>query len=226
MSNDNVFQYAPLQSFVNPTFWHQLPDIKLNHDRLSDAPKPIHGYYTNCNAKGCLHETDYSSFNGDFHEVYVFGKHTRITVQKDFRNDRIPYDPTLPARFFVLSFSDLSTYNYYYWFAFPCKPVKFLGIRFKTKNESGNILVHTVQQTDKVNYAEQTQFVGWEPNQNHPMGPRMVSMRDSMDPTILVESAIKLNLKLMKWRLVPELDLDIISKTKCLLFGAGTFGCI
>lgn len=33
-----------------------------------------------------------------------------------------------------------------------------------------------------------------------------------------------LNIKLMKWRLVPELDVTVMGKTSCLLLGAGTLG--
>ncbi|CAD7013663.1 unnamed protein product [Ceratitis capitata] len=353
MASNVVLQYAPLQSFVNPTFWHKLSEIKLNHDRLSDAPKPIYGYYTNFNAKACLLETDYSAFNSDFtapRHYYpaigtLYNKNTiedfkacdkndllrseGLKLLDDFRNDRVLDDPKLFARFFVLSFADLTTYNYYYWFAFTCplsptlkvqngsspqpltdipelahlesliksleqkpnfcvvkatekntifelkdilaadttqlanqsadiyfafsdpsefehpswlmrvyatyifykcpaligKAVKFLGLRFDNKTGYGKSLIWTVIQAEPVHFDDETQFVGWEPNRNNKMGPRMVSMRDSMDPTILVENAINLNLKLMKWRLVPDLDLDVIGNTKCLLFGAGTLGC-
>lgn len=68
-------------------------------------------------------------------------------------------------------------------------------------------------------------FLGWEKNERGKMGPRMVNLSASMDPTKLAESAVDLNLKLMRWRVAPQLDLPIIQNTRCLLLGSGTLGC-
>ncbi|XP_065122022.1 ubiquitin-like modifier-activating enzyme ATG7 [Paramisgurnus dabryanus] len=67
--------------------------------------------------------------------------------------------------------------------------------------------------------------VGWEKNSKGAMGPRSVNLSECMDPKRLAESSVDLNLKLMRWRLVPSLDLDKIVSTRCLLLGAGTLGC-
>lgn len=67
--------------------------------------------------------------------------------------------------------------------------------------------------------------VGWEKNQKGGMGPRMVNLSECMDPKRLAESSVDLNLKLMRWRLVPTLDLEKVISTRCLLLGAGTLGC-
>ena len=57
------------------------------------------------------------------------------------------------------------------------------------------------------------------------MGPRMVNLSATMDPVKLAESVVDLNLKLMRWRLLPDMQLEKIATAKCLLLGSGTLGC-
>ena len=73
--------------------------------------------------------------------------------------------------------------------------------------------------------AECPTAVGWEENARGKMGPRVVDLGPMMDPARLAEQAADLNLKLMRWRMLPELDVEMLGRTKCLLLGAGTLGC-
>ncbi|RMD39546.1 hypothetical protein DV735_g5577, partial [Chaetothyriales sp. CBS 134920] len=66
--------------------------------------------------------------------------------------------------------------------------------------------------------------VGWERDNRNRLAGRHVNLTEYMDPLKLADSAVDLNLKLMKWRIAPGLDLESIQKTKCLLLGAGTLG--
>ncbi|KAF2760021.1 autophagy-related protein 7 [Pseudovirgaria hyperparasitica] len=66
--------------------------------------------------------------------------------------------------------------------------------------------------------------IGWERNADGKMVSRLVDLAAYMDPQKLADQAVDLNLKLIKWRIAPSLDLDIIKNTKCLLLGAGTLG--
>lgn len=54
---------------------------------------------------------------------------------------------------------------------------------------------------------------------------RTVSLAATMDPLSLAETAADLNLKLMRWRMFVDLNLEKIAGTKCLLLGSGTLGC-
>ncbi|KAJ7558577.1 hypothetical protein O6H91_04G046800 [Diphasiastrum complanatum] len=67
--------------------------------------------------------------------------------------------------------------------------------------------------------------IGWELNAFRKVGPRSVNLSSSMDPYKLASAAADLNLKLMRWRLLPSLDLPLLAASKCLLLGAGTLGC-
>lgn len=82
--------------------------------------------------------------------------------------------------------------------------------------------------TDPVDQTEATDMpkvTGWERSTNGKLQARIANLAEYMDPTRLADSAVDLNLKLMKWRIAPDLDIDGIKNTKCLLLGAGTLGC-
>ena len=64
-------------------------------------------------------------------------------------------------------------------------------------------------------------MVGWEPNKNGKLAPRQVDLGPSMDPRRLAESAVSLNVSLMRWRAAPSLGIDLLQSQKMLLLGAG-----
>ncbi|KAJ5782195.1 Molybdenum cofactor biosynthesis MoeB [Penicillium paradoxum] len=65
---------------------------------------------------------------------------------------------------------------------------------------------------------------GWERNPTGKLSGRIVNLTEYMDPKRLADQSVDLNLKLIKWRISPMLDLEKIKHTKCLLLGAGTLG--
>ena len=66
---------------------------------------------------------------------------------------------------------------------------------------------------------------GWELNARGKLGPRVMNLGPTMDPRQLAESAVDLNLKLMRWRAAPALDTARLAATKCLLLGACARPC-
>ncbi|EGZ11895.1 hypothetical protein PHYSODRAFT_250538 [Phytophthora sojae] len=77
----------------------------------------------------------------------------------------------------------------------------------------------------KSSVVQDVRVVGWEANVRGKMGPRMMELGGILDPIRLAETSVDLNLKLMRWRQLPSLDLELLAQTKCLLLGAGTLGC-
>ena len=52
-----------------------------------------------------------------------------------------------------------------------------------------------------------------------------VDLKSMFNPETIAENAVDLNINLMKWRMCPFLNTEIIRKQKYLLVGAGTLGC-
>ncbi|KAI3617789.1 hypothetical protein CBS9595_003698 [Malassezia furfur] len=67
--------------------------------------------------------------------------------------------------------------------------------------------------------------VGWERNTQGKLAPKLVSLSAMLDPHYLADRAVDLNLKLMRWRAMPNLALEMIQSVDALLIGAGTLGC-
>ncbi|CAI5975396.1 unnamed protein product [Closterium sp. NIES-65] len=56
---------------------------------------------------------------------------------------------------------------------------------------------------------------GWELNAKGRTGARCADLAPLMDPARLVDEAASLNLKLMRWRVLPQLQLEGLNATKC-----------
>ncbi|CED85092.1 Ubiquitin activating E1 enzyme-like protein [Phaffia rhodozyma] len=113
-----------------------------------------------------------------------------------------------------------------------CRSINVIGLRGgEGASIQGTVFVPEQNQAEQESEVglkgeqEVLKAVGWEKNEKGKLGPRVVDLGASMDPTRLAAQAVDLNLKLMRWRILPELDLEKISGTKCLLLGAGTLGC-
>lgn len=140
-----------------------------------------------------------------------------------------PISAQLPAEFRVFGFIDTSSHatslswparNYLYMIhqVFGLKKATLLAYRGQHANNP-SLMVHCKLKES----AEKP--VGWERDRNGRLAPRVVSLASQLDPVTLANDAVDLNLKLMRWRAAPLLDLDRIRKTRCLLLGAGTLGC-
>ncbi|CAH2049281.1 unnamed protein product, partial [Iphiclides podalirius] len=354
-----VIQYVPFMSFVHPSFWHSLTDIKLNVDKLNENNNQITGRYTYRDDVGTVFEVDCTSFNRvpDTEQFYlnVTGTVMNKNTIEDFKNiDKAALLngigeliwPTIKAKtwipnpkcllnFIVLSFADLKKFHYFYWFAFPSPsqptvylkqksepvtsifnnkqleeldkgfkcldtaqkyffvitkngdsievgplstvldsnkseqsandiefskrffafadpsngsnagwPLRLLiaalldhcpdlgdmiitviGLRCSVGGGINNSYVYNVKIPQNVQKTDAYGWVGWERNDKGNFGPKLANMSASMDPIKLADASSDLNIKLMKWRLVPNIDIDVMRNTKCLLLGAGTLGC-
>ncbi|KAK4452380.1 hypothetical protein QBC34DRAFT_34138 [Podospora aff. communis PSN243] len=93
------------------------------------------------------------------------------------------------------------------------------------RHEARSIILHVaMDHVEDMEITTTPKVTGWERNHKNELKPRAANLAEYMDPTHLADQAVDLNLKLMKWRLSPNLDLDTIKNTKCLLLGAGTLG--
>ena len=94
------------------------------------------------------------------------------------------------------------------------------------RHEAKSRILHLETERDawSAETTEMPKVTGWERNSLGKVQPKVTNLAQYMDPQLLADQSVDLNLKLMKWRIAPDLDLEKIKETKCLLLGAGTLG--
>lgn len=117
---------------------------------------------------------------------------------------------------------------FYLWFKFKKLSFNICSIRWEHKHVNGAMIrdyssskVFTLSLCHGVTEVPGT---GWELFKDK-LAPKKVDLSASMDSRQLAGNAVDLNLKLMKWRLQPGIDLDLIKAKRVLLLGSGTLGC-
>lgn len=65
MTEEKLLQYIPFSSFIDPSFWFKLTEIKLDIDKLNEDRKHIWGSYSNIakTFEAAMLDVDCTSFN-------------------------------------------------------------------------------------------------------------------------------------------------------------------
>ncbi|XP_024993110.1 ubiquitin-like modifier-activating enzyme atg7 [Cynara cardunculus var. scolymus] len=233
-----LISFADLKKF-NFYYWFAFPALVLDPPATLVNLRPASQWFTLQEAESvsaCCNEWRMSSLTADvpFFLVSISSNsHATIRSLKDFKACQqdghkilfafydpchLPNNPGWPLRNFLAFIS--ARWN--------IKKVQFLCYRenhgFADLGLSliGEALVQPSQAWQDQQHVPNA--VGWELNKGKRI-PRCINLSTSMDPTRMAVSAADLNLKLMRWRALPSLDLSMLSSTKCLLLGAGTLGC-
>ncbi|KAK0638776.1 E1-like activating enzyme [Cercophora newfieldiana] len=188
-----------------------------------------HGFFL---AKKVRTEDAKSSFDESFDEI---GYRWVVGSLRDFETG---FFKNIPAEDQFIAFVDPSNYS-----ENPSWPLRNLLVLIRhryrlretqilcyrdtqpRRHEARSIILPVaMDQVENMDITGTPKITGWERNHRGELKPRTANLAEYMDPTHLADQAVDLNLKLMKWRLSPNLNLDAIKNTKCLLLGAGTLG--
>ncbi|CAG2170313.1 unnamed protein product, partial [Oppiella nova] len=253
-TDPQLVKYYPFRSVIETGFWHSLATKKLNTIRLDDSPIDITGHYRNDLSLNLppLLNINYDSFQSTIDsgkECHpLFGRLIVTNTSEEFavKDKKLLMKELAKEVEFITS---LLPWDIYFSFAdssssqsYPGWPLRnylaFIAIHFKLNNcavlafrlrdrsaKTSLLLDIEWEDNPEVPDMESIECVGWEKNEKNLLLPRVVDLSALMDPHRLAEGAVDLNLKLMRWRLVPSLDLDAICATKCLILGSGTLGC-
>lgn len=223
--------FADLKSF-HFHYWFAFPAIKPPENFMASKPVPLPQLHTvtqelvdSCARRTselawALHLTDTSQFvEGSLSEFH--------SLQEKFGQVYVAYaDPSLDQNTAGWTLRNLLILMQRWWVQRRVKVISVRYCRGRPDLNSSLVLDIELPQISSNFSAEHTPVaVGWEKNRAGKLLPRKVNLSSSMDPSKLASTAVDLNLRLMKWRAAPGLDIERVARLNCLILGAGTLGC-
>lgn len=248
-----VVRFAPYASAPKVSFWEAVGKRKLKEWRLDETPKPVRGFWSGSRlvltdesltpgdgARGAIRVVNNVEFFKTMDKEHELDKALDFVgiIFADMKTNRYVYwfgfpcavvTPPAVGRVVDLEEADFVCDDPATG-ADPGWPVRRLVAEIAESCATKRVLCKRPNGGSmmlQVSFVEGTTVggaTGWEVNAKGRMGPRAVDLAPLTDPGQLAAAASSLNIHLMRWRLLPDLDVDKVAKTKCLLLGAGTLG--
>ena len=99
-----------------------------------------------------------------------------------------------------------------------------ISLRILSQSSKTEFRGITIRSTESVRVVPN--WIKWvSPSTQQPTAIMSVDLKRYMDPATIAAESVALNIKLMKWRLLPGLEPEKMSGLGFLLIGAGTLGC-
>ena len=139
----STINFLPPSSSINPTFWEHLYHLKLNYYKLDSTNKPINGFLSNSTgfmlSSVLFDEKSFLETKMKTNQIQLSGSLINVNTIEEFKNidkqltlDNVGKliwesiitgnaidDPSELLKFVMLSFADLKTYKFYFWYGFP-----------------------------------------------------------------------------------------------------------
>ncbi|MEW5309568.1 MAG: hypothetical protein WDW38_001449 [Sanguina aurantia] len=120
-----VLRFTQLQSCVDPSFWSELGNRKLDAYKLSEAAIELEGRFTSSRYVEAIHRVPGTLVNLNTLEGFcaadkpVLMQKAAHQIWQDICSGAAVADPSKLCRFLLLTHGDLKQFHFHYWFAFP-----------------------------------------------------------------------------------------------------------
>ncbi|XP_025423937.1 ubiquitin-like modifier-activating enzyme ATG7 isoform X2 [Sipha flava] len=237
----DILMYSDLKKFIF-YYWFAFPSLANPKYYLTDTPTILKNTFSaaqfdllvsgfqnlNINQRGFFGVVSTDDGNLKVMTLKQYIDVLQNNVENDFTNYLVFADPSD-----LLNNPGWPLRNLLYLILLHCPSIRnsvlrVIALRGSPTSKFSTSMLFNIKLSSNIEMGFQPDdiaFVGWEKNSKGIFCPKYVDLSKTMDSKKQARESVDLNLKLMKWRIAPDLNLDVIAQSKCLIIGAGTLGC-